>query len=88
MQGVSTRKVADITEALCGTSFSRSLVSTLAGQMDQELEASLTAQAYPYLWVDARYEDVRVGSRIISQGVLIVTGVSSDGKRDTGSGCG
>src|SRR5437588_6625393 len=37
--GVSTRKVREITEALCGTRFSKSLVSELAGQLDAELDA-------------------------------------------------
>jgi hypothetical protein len=31
MEGVSTRKVKEITEELCGTSFSKSLISSLAG---------------------------------------------------------
>jgi transposase-like protein len=39
VEGVSTRKVKEVTEALCGTSFSKSLVSTLAGSLDAELEA-------------------------------------------------
>jgi putative transposase len=38
VEGVSTRKVAEVTEALCGTSFSKSLVSSLAGRLDAELE--------------------------------------------------
>ncbi len=33
VEGVSTRKVREITEVLCGTSFSKSLVSELAGQL-------------------------------------------------------
>jgi putative transposase len=73
VEGVSTRKVAEVTETLCGTAFSKSLVSSLAGSLDAEMEAwrgrPLTAKAYPYLFVDARYEKVRVGSRVISQGV-------------------
>ena len=32
LEGVSTRKVKDVTEKLCGTSFSKSLVSSLAGR--------------------------------------------------------
>ncbi len=87
VEGVSTRRVKDITEALCGTSFSKSLVSSLAGRLDAELEAwrsrRLEAEAYPYLFVDARYEKVRVGHRIVSQGVLIVSGVRApDGLRE------
>jgi putative transposase len=84
--GVSTRKVKDITEALCGTSFSKSLVSSLAGSLESELETwrerRLEGTAYPYLFVDARYEKVRVGHRIVSQGVLIVSAVRDDGFRE------
>ena len=86
VEGVSTRKVAEVTEELCGTSFSKSLVSELAGKLDSELEAwrnrPLEAEAYPYLFVDARYEKVRVGSRVVSEGVLIVSAVRNDGYRE------
>ncbi len=83
VEGVSTRKVKDITEELCGISFSKSLVSSLAGSLDAELEAwrgrRLEAEAYPYLFVDARYEKVRADGRVVSQGVLVVSGVREDG---------
>jgi transposase-like protein len=87
VQGVSTRKVAAITEALCGTRFSKSQVSALAGRLDPELaawrERPLTAPSYPYVWVDARYEHVRVDGRVVSQGVLLVTGLrGDDGRRE------
>ncbi len=86
VEGVSTRKVKEITEELCGTSFSKSLVSSLAGKLDAELAAwrdrALTAKAYPYLFVDARYEKVRVGHRVVSQGVLVVSAVRDDGFRE------
>ena len=58
VEGVSTRKVKDITEELCGTSFSKSLVPSLAGRLDAELQAwrdrRLEAEAYPYLTPRAR----------------------------------
>jgi len=86
LQGVSTRKVAAITEQLCGTRFSKSQVSTLTVQLDARLQAwrerPLTADAYPYLTVDARYEKVRQGGQIVSQGVLLVSAVRSDGFRE------
>ena len=86
VEGVSTRKVREITEALCGTSFSKSLVSELAGQLDAELEAwrnrPLIGPTYPYLSVDTRYEHVRQGGQIVSQGVLIVASVRADGHRE------
>jgi transposase-like protein len=86
VEGVSTRKVEDVTEELCGTSFSKSLVSSLAGELDVELERwrnrPLEEKAYPYLFVDARYEKARVDHQIVSQGVLIVYGIREDGYRE------
>jgi putative transposase len=86
VEGVSTRKVKEITEKLCGISFSKSLVSSLAGSLDAELSAwrnrPLEAKAYPYLFVDARYEKVRVDRRVVSQGVLVVSAVRDDGMRE------
>ena len=86
VEGVSTRKVKEVTEVLCGTSFSKSLVSRLAGGLDSELERwrnrPLEAKAYPYLFVDARYEKVRADHRVVSQGVLLVSGVREDGFRE------
>ncbi len=86
IQGVSTRKVKEITEVLCGTSFSKSQVSALAGGLDAELNAwrkrPLSSRSYPIIFVDAHYQDVRIGGRVISQGVLIVKAIRGDGKRE------
>ena len=62
-------------------------MSALAGRLDSELaawrERPLTAASYPYVWVDARYEHVRVDGRVVSQGVLLVTALrGDDGKRE------
>jgi putative transposase len=86
VEGVSTRKVKEVTEELCGTSFSKSLISQLAGSLDSELRAwrsrRLEAEAYPYVFVDARYEKVRLDGRVVGQGVLVVSGVRDDGMRE------
>jgi putative transposase len=86
VEGVAIRKVKDITEELCGTAFSKSLISSLAGSLDSELEAwrsrRLEATSDPYLFVDARYEKARVDGRVVSQGVLVVSGVRDDGLRE------
>jgi transposase-like protein len=61
VQGVSTRKVKAITEQLCGTSVSSAMVSQAAAQMDAELEQwrERPLGEYPYLFLDAYYEQVR-----------------------------
>jgi putative transposase len=62
VQGVSTRKVKAVTEALCGHSFSASSISATNKSLDEALcafaERRLT-ENYPYLILDARYEKVR-----------------------------
>jgi putative transposase len=85
VQGVSTRKVKAITEQLCGLTISKSQVSVLAKGLDEEIAAwrgRALEQAYPYLVVDARYEKVRQGPRVTSQGVLLVIGISESGYRE------
>ncbi len=83
--GVSTRKVSAITEALCGLEVSRSQVSALAEKLDLELSGWRNRpleKAYPYLVIDARYERVRRAGAVVSQGVLVVVGISADGYRE------
>jgi len=73
LEGVSTRKVKEVTEALCGTSFSKSTVSRLVGSLDADLAA----------WRERRLDvAVRVNGQVVSQGVLVVKGVREDGLRE------
>jgi putative transposase len=83
VQGVSTRKVAAITEELCGISISSGQVSRLAAELDQTLEAwrSRSLGTVPYLYLDARYEKVRQDGRVLDAAVLIATGVDEEGHR-------
>ena len=84
VQGVSTRKVAAITEELCGFDISSSQVSRAATELDEILEKwrNRPLGAYPYLVVDARYEKVREGGRVLNCAVLIAVGIRDDGKRE------
>ena len=62
VQGVSTRKVKAVTEALCGHAFSASAISTINKSLDQALRAFAERrleEPFPYLILDARYERVR-----------------------------
>src|SRR3990170_8433969 len=84
VQGVSTRKVKAITEQLCGTSVSSDIVSRAAVQMDAELEQwrNRPLGEYPYLFLDAYYEQVREDGQVRDLAVLIAVGVNLAGKRE------
>jgi len=84
VQGVSTRKVKAVTEALCGHEFSASAISQINKTLDEALTAFARrrlAEPYPYLILDARYERVREGGVIQSQAVLIAVAVDGEGRR-------
>jgi len=83
VQGVSTRKVKEITERLCGREISSSQVSRLAARLDGELEGWRTRKlgAVRYLVLDATYVKVRHGGSVLDCAVLIAAGVRPDGKR-------
>lgn len=84
VQGVSTRKVTQITEALCGQSFSASTISRINKTLDGELAAFANRpleEEYPYLILDARYEKVREDGVVRHQAVLVALGVNCDGRR-------
>jgi transposase-like protein len=84
VQGVSTRKVKAVTEALCGHSFSASSISTINKSLDESLRAFAErqlAESFPYLILDARYEKVREAGVIASQAVLVAVAVDEDGRR-------
>ena len=84
VQGVSTRKVAAITEELCGHEFSASSISAITARLDTQLEEfsrrTLT-EAFPYVVLDARYERVREGGVIVSRAILIALGIDWEGRR-------
>jgi len=85
VHGVSTRKVKAVTEALCGLDISKSQVSRLAKDLDEEVQAWRNrplSKPYPYLVVDARYERIRINHKVLPQGVLLVVGIGEDGYRE------
>ena len=85
VHGVSTRKVTEITEALCGASFSKSTVSALSAGLDPHVRAfherRLTASS-PFVRVDALGLTVREDDRVVSKAALIATGIRDDGGRE------
>lgn len=84
VQGVSTRRVKEITEQLCGLEVSSSQVSRISALLDEELEKfrSRLLGAYPYVMLDARYEKMRHDGQVVDVAVLIATGVNLNGRRE------
>ena len=84
IQGVSTRKVAHITEQLLGEDISASTVSACSTRLDEMLSAFASRpleRAYPYIYLDARYEKVREDGVVRSQAVFVALGIDESGHR-------
>lgn len=85
VQGVSTRSVDDLVQAMGMTGISKSEVSRLCGEIDDKVKAFLARPIegdWPYLWIDATYVKVRQNGRIVSVAVIVAVGVNSDGRRE------
>jgi transposase-like protein len=85
-QGVSTRNVREVLEAMCEGEISSATVSRVAQELDEKLltfrHRRLDGTEYPYLHIDARYEKVRTDGRVVSQAVLVAVGFTSEGRRE------
>lgn len=87
VHGVSTRKVDDVVEALgVASGISKSEVSRICAQLDADVAAWATRPldhvGFPYVFLDATYCKARINGRVVSQAVVIATGVSADGRRE------
>lgn len=83
IQGVSTRKVKAITEALCGYEVTSSQVSRITKELDEQFEQwrNRPLGKIRHLLVDARYKKVRHGGHVIDNAVLIAYGVDDVGRK-------
>jgi len=86
VNGVSTRKVSNITEELCGASFSKSTVSQLCTGLDARVtafnERRFDGDNYPFIMVDAMFIKCREDDRVVSRAALTISGIRSDGYRE------
>lgn len=83
VQGVSTRKVTEVMQQLCGLEISSTQVSRASQLLDEELSAwrNRPLGEMPYVVLDARYEKVRQGGSVVPCAVLIAVGINPDGHR-------
>ena len=85
IQGISTRSVNDLVQAMGGTGVSKSQVSRLCQEIDERVGAFLDRPIegeWPYLRIDATDVKVRQDGRIVSMAVIVAVGVNGDGRRE------
>lgn len=87
VHGVSTRNVDDLVKAMggeCGVS--KLEVSRICQGLDAEIarfrERILTHTTFPYVFLDATFCKVRVGTHVVSQALVVAIGVSMAGTRE------
>lgn len=86
VNGVSTRKVSNVIEIICGKEFSKSTVSEACKILDKEVQEfknrPLDYEDYSYLMIDATYFKVREKHRIISKAMMIAIGITEEGRKE------
>ena len=93
VEGVSTRRVDDLVQALGCAGISKSEVSRICQQLDQQVQAfrerPLSDGSYPYVWLDALTQRVRENGRVVNVAVVVATAVNGQGQREVlGLDCG
>ena len=85
IQGVSTRSVDELVQAMGMSGISKSQVSRLCQEIDERVGAFLERPLEghrPYLWLDATYIRSREHGRVESQAVVVATSVNQAGYRE------
>jgi len=85
VEGVSTRKVDDLLQALGLSGIDKSQVSRICKGLDevvQDFRNRPLEGRYPYVWLDALYLKVRQNHRIVSMAIVIAIGVNELGERE------
>ncbi|MGO4205707.1 IS256 family transposase [Rhodococcus sp. TAF43] len=84
--GVSTRRMEKLVETLGITSLSKSQVSIMAKELDEQVEAfrsrPLDAGPYTFVAADALVLKVRENGRVVNVHALVAVGVNADGYRE------
>lgn len=83
-QGVSTRKIDDLAQALGMSGLSKSTASRMLSELDEGMRVFCQRKlpTCPYVFIDARYENVRELGRVVSKAVLVAVGVTTEGRRE------
>ncbi|MEB7724271.1 IS256 family transposase [Mammaliicoccus fleurettii] len=86
INGVSTRNITKIVEALSGESVSKSTISEVMKNIDPDIQEwasrPITNHQYKYVFVDAMYIKVRENNKIVSKGVYTAMGINELRQRE------
>lgn len=86
VSGVSTRKVSQVVEELCGKTVSKSFISDLTKELDPIVNEwknrSLLETTFPFIMVDVLYIKVREDNRVLSKSCHIALGITEKGERE------
>jgi transposase-like protein len=86
VRGVSTRRIEGLVRTLGIERISKSRVSQMAKELDQQVEAfrtrPLDGGPYTYVWLDAITQKLREAGRIENVACVIATGVNAQGNRE------
>ena len=84
VKGISTRRVTDVLEKMCGLQISSTQVSRVAKLLDEQLSKwrDRLLGEYPYLVLDAHYEKVRQNGSVVSCAVFTAIGINTEGRRE------
>jgi len=86
VSGVSTRKVSQVVEELCGKQVSKSFISDLTQQLDPMVKEwqyrSLLGTKFPFIMVDVLYLKVREEHRVVSKSCHVALGITAEGERE------
>ena len=85
VEGVSTRRVDELLQALGLTGIDKSSVSRICAELDEAVSAfrnRALESEYPYVWLDALYIKVRSNHRIVSMALVIAMGIRRTGERE------
>jgi putative transposase len=85
IQGISTRSVDELVQAMGMSGISKSQVSKLCQDIDARVTPFLQRPLegdWPYLWLDATDVKVRSQGRVVSVAVVLAIAVNADGRRE------
>lgn len=85
IQGVSTRKMEHLAQTLGIEGISAGQVSAMTKELDGQIALFRTRpleKEYPVIWVDALYEKIRFDGRVTNMAVLVIAGITLEGRRE------